>query len=656
MKKHSFEDALILTAVKAARAITRRLSESAVSGLAGAVGLVVYGVSKRRVVAYRNLRAAFPEREPGELRHIARRSARSLALSFFELLRAPEMDAAYGQEHVAVVGREHLEAAFGKGKGVIFLSGHFGNWEMLGLAGGFFGYPIVALARVQKHPKSDEYLNRIRSSNGAQIIRKGIAVREVVRALREGKIVGMVGDQDGGKKGVFVDFFGRSASTATGAATFALRTGATILPIFIFREQGLKHRIEIEPPLQPLAGVSEEEVERDLLQRYAKILEEKIRKSPEQWLWAHRRWKSSPDRHLLVLSDGKAGHLNQSLEIARSVRDERAQNGFEATFTRTIEVRYRSPLRERVFRSLDWITRGFLPFRRNLTAWALEPASWREIRSVYADVVLSTGASIAGVNLAVAALNGARSVVCMKPPLSASRFDAVIAPRHDSLRPSERIFLTDRALSSPGETALLEAAERARAVYALNGSEPKLGLLVGGDTDRVSFEPAALESFLASLVRATEPSRARILATTSRRTPDWAESLVESILGASGRCPLLVLANRSNPPGTVTAILALSDALVVSSESMSMVSEAVSCGKPVFTFLPGDERGLKPKYREFLDRMRREGLVTEATAENVSAFFARPGATDPACPAGRRAERLDRDRQTLRAAARKVMG
>jgi lauroyl/myristoyl acyltransferase len=152
------------------------------------------------------------------------------------------------------------------------------------------GYQMAVLAKEQKHRRADEFLNKLRSSKGTQVIYKGMAVREILRSLKRGQIVGMLSDQDGGKKGVFVRFFGRMSSSPAGVATFAMRTDTPIFPVFIFREGLNRHRVEVEGPLNKPSSGTEEEQERIILQQFSEILEQKIRQAPDQWLWAHRRW------------------------------------------------------------------------------------------------------------------------------------------------------------------------------------------------------------------------------------------------------------------------------------------------------------------------------------------------------------------------------
>lgn len=650
----SLEDALIYRAVLLLRGLVHALPLRVSLRAARAVGWVVACFVKRRDVAYRNLRAAFAgEYSDRRLRSIARESIQQMAMAAVELLRAPDLTRDYLERHVRIEGRERLRERLDRGEGLIFLTAHFGNWEMLNLAAGILGYPMVALARVQKHPRSDAYLNSLRTSQGTQIILKGMSVREILRALRAGKIVGILSDQDGGRQGTFVDFFGRRSSSPSGVATFAIKTGSPIYPVFIFREGLDGHRVEVEGPLSAPETADQAEAQRHILQEFAAMLESRIRRSPGQWLWAHRRWKSTPDRHLLILSDGKAGHLAQSQAVAQAIRRERAGRGLDAdrVFVRVLEPRFRSRAARILLELHGRLFGGGGPFARQVLSAALEPGSARDLRASYADVVISCGSSVAALNLYAKRMNLARSVVVMKPPFRLGGYDSVIAPRHDGLRPSARVHVTAGALSPIDENALSVEGARLAGELGLNGRAPTIGLLIGGDTDRLSFEPALLEEAIRQIRGAAETSGARVLATTSRRTPGWADTLLKNASADRERFPLVVIANEANRPGVVGGILGLADVLVVSGESVSMVSESVATGKPVVVFWPSSARPVKAKYRQFLDTLESEGRIVRSRPEQLSDSLARLLAEDRACTPRRSAAE---DRRALDEAVRRV--
>ncbi len=621
MKKILLEDALILSFVKALRWLVHVLPLKASLFIARGVGALVFSLTARREIAYKNLKAAFAEQMTrDQMMGIARRSIQNMIMSGIELLRFPDLTLDYVKEHVKITGIERFEPFLNEKKGIIFLTAHFGNWELLSVTSSMIGYPMVALARAQKHPRSDEFLNSMRTSQGSQVIRKGMPIREILKALKNGRIVGILSDQDGGRNGTFVRFFNRLSSTPSGVATFAFRTGAPIFPVFIERDGWLKHRVEVEGPLtMPDLSLSAEEAERMILQQFAEALEAKIRKTPDQWLWAHRRWKSTPNRSVLILSDGKAGHLNQSLAVSEAIQEARRHQGIAPELTRfkVIEIHFKNNFLAKAFQIFCILTQGRLPFKPWLLKTLLARNCYTEIMKTYADAVISCGSSLLGINLLVRHENQAKSLVVMKPSFSPRRFDVVIAPRHDKMKPEKNIFITDRSLSLITDDYLETEAEKLLDELRLGPHNKKIGFLVGGDTAAINFSKPLFEKALEGLKRYSRESDSVVLATSSRRTPAWADELLKRNFKGDTRCPLLVIANEANRKGVMGGILGLSDIVIVSGESISMVSEAVSSGKPVVVFMPWEKGKIKPKYQAFLDRMAKEGLIVTAGSENI---------------------------------------
>lgn len=622
-KKTSLEDALILNAARGASFFFCLLPIEAALWIGRRIGDVVFFFSTRRRIALKNLRAAFAhEYSEEETERIARGSFRTMTMSAVELLRFPQIDAAYVRQNLVITGNHHYEPYLKRGQGAIFLTGHFGNWELMGVAGSLLGKPVVALARKQKHPRADAFLNRLRESIGTQMILKGMSARELFSALRSSKIVGMLSDQDGGKNGAKVLFFGRHSSTPRGVAAFSLRTQAPIFPVFVVRQQDTaKHRIEVEAPLKmPEASTCPEEAERDLLQQFAQILESKIRQSPSQWLWAHRRWKSTPDRKVLVLGDQKTGHLNQSLALVNEIKLARDADGLSDLVSHSVvQVRFKNIASKFFLKMAVFIFGKKTPFRRALIRATLENACARELLGVSADIVVSCGSGLGAVNLLIASENFATSAVLMRPFEPTRHFDAVIAPKHDKIRPAANVFLTETAPSAITEDEIFSQTEvlRKGLMGLEKGGRQKLGLLVGGDTNKTPLNRGRFEAVLKEILRYSLDENAAMLVTSSRRTPLWADELLKDSLKDRDRCPLLVIANEANRPGVVAGILGLSDAVIVSGESISMVSEAVAAGKPVMVFMPSPITTLKPKTKEFLDRMSSNGMVTLAGPENI---------------------------------------
>jgi KDO2-lipid IV(A) lauroyltransferase len=242
-----------------------------------------------------HLRMAFPERDAKWRRSVARASFRHLGRESVATFRLGSMDASEIRERTEVVGFEAVEEAVAAGKGLIVVTGHFGNWEMGGATAATRGIPMDVVAQRQRNPLFDADLTANRNRLGMTVIQRREAPKRVLRALREGRAVGIVGDQNVRRGGVFVDFFGRPASTARGAALFALRTGAPIFFAVVRRMPGFpqRYRATVQSVGFSPSGDMEQDVFR-LTEAHTRQLERHVREAPEQYFWQHRRWKTRP--------------------------------------------------------------------------------------------------------------------------------------------------------------------------------------------------------------------------------------------------------------------------------------------------------------------------------------------------------------------------
>lgn len=242
-------------------------------------------VPKRQQQALLNLQQAFPQRSLRWRRQVLRQSYRIFTynmLVFMVLSRKFEaLD--------IIVRREHLlKRALTRQRGVLWVTGHFGAWEVLSAWLGRSGYPLVPVAFRQKNRGADRFSREQRERTGVRQIYTNTPVQKIITLLRSGNIIGLGSDQDARRRGVFVPFFGRPASTPRGSAVLHLKTGAPLL-FATCRWDGRSFIIEVEPvPVGPRDGV------REITQAYTRLLERRIRQFPAHYFWWHRRWKSQP--------------------------------------------------------------------------------------------------------------------------------------------------------------------------------------------------------------------------------------------------------------------------------------------------------------------------------------------------------------------------
>jgi KDO2-lipid IV(A) lauroyltransferase len=246
-------------------------------------------------VTLENIERALGDRL-GRKRRVAvgRRSYVNFAKSMVEFASLGRLREAQLRSLVAFHGSENVERAFSGGKGIVCVTGHFGSWELLGAATVANGIPVDFLVGEQTNSAVDALMNDIRRSAGIGTIARGIAARGVFGSLKKNRLVALLSDQDARGMGIFVNFFGIPASTYPGAAQFAVRMNCPIVFVAIIRNDDDTHEAHFLPPEYPRAAAAREDEVFRLTQRHAAILEEFVTRHPEQYFWAHRRWKTRP--------------------------------------------------------------------------------------------------------------------------------------------------------------------------------------------------------------------------------------------------------------------------------------------------------------------------------------------------------------------------
>lgn len=249
----------------------------------------------RRKVTLDNLRHAFPELSEDRIVEIAEGAFRSVGIAFMELLWMPRMDRSMIKHIIKLENPETIHEALSRGRGLVLVTAHFGNWELCPQAIVVeTGIPIYVIMKPQVNPWVDRKINRWRESFGNIPVPMSVAVREVTKALREGKPVGIAGDQTAAQESLWVEFFGRKVPTHPGTAAFALKNGAPMLIGFAIRQPHGDYKLRFEEiPTDDLTEYTPEAVE-ELTKRHVQVTEHAIRQYPEQWMWMHRRWKHVP--------------------------------------------------------------------------------------------------------------------------------------------------------------------------------------------------------------------------------------------------------------------------------------------------------------------------------------------------------------------------
>jgi len=249
----------------------------------------------RRRVALESLQQVFgAQRSASEIRSLARRVFRNLSRIIFEVSWAMQMDEKRFRRYVTICGLHHYRQAIARKRGVLLMTAHCGNWELLTLVAAITRHPVGIVYRPFDFKPLDRFFRAFRSRFGAQMIPAAHAMRKIMRKLRNGDAVAILFDQNvDWYEGVFVDFFGRRACTNKGLALLALQTGAPVVPVFMRRvARGFVAEIGPEVPLAR-SGDKIRDIETHM-RRCNQVLEDFVRRYPDQWFWVHRRWKTKP--------------------------------------------------------------------------------------------------------------------------------------------------------------------------------------------------------------------------------------------------------------------------------------------------------------------------------------------------------------------------
>ncbi len=273
--------------------LPRRVAVTAGLGM----GRIAHAFGGRlRRAGTRNLEIAFPEMSAQERERVLRGCFANLGRLLGEFSQFADATPEDVTRLIECEGLEHLEAAEARGKGVILFTGHLGAWELTSLALSALGHRVDFLARRIDNPKVEEIIEQTRTRFGNRSIDKRAAARPMLRTLNSGGTLGILIDLNTHPhEGVFVDFFGTPASTTTSLATLALRTGATVLPVFApWDEKRGRFLLRVEPPVSITQTGEQEEDVRALTAEVTAVVEKYVRQFPEQWLWIHKRWNTRP--------------------------------------------------------------------------------------------------------------------------------------------------------------------------------------------------------------------------------------------------------------------------------------------------------------------------------------------------------------------------
>jgi KDO2-lipid IV(A) lauroyltransferase len=256
----------------------------------------LYGsvIRYRRRYVLQTLQICFPEKTAAERVQIANNMYRNLGMNTVEIARLSGGATADLDARVSVEGEEYVRQALAQGKGALILTAHLGNWDLLGMYTAKRGYALTIISKEIKNEALNDMWMRLRSEFGVKIVLSHNSYRACLKVLKQNELIGFILDTNRPKDaGIFVDYFGRPACTTPGLAFMSAQAGAPVIPVFIHREGKDRHVIRALPALPPPPDREEATILK-ATQEYTRIIEEEVRRYPDQWLWVHKRWKNQP--------------------------------------------------------------------------------------------------------------------------------------------------------------------------------------------------------------------------------------------------------------------------------------------------------------------------------------------------------------------------
>ncbi|PYT93875.1 MAG: lipid A biosynthesis acyltransferase [Acidobacteria bacterium] len=291
--KEWLEYAGVWLIVKALGLLPRAMARA----IASALTRFLYALlSRLQKTAEINLRIAFPDWSEAQLKSVIRGMLRNVGWMAAEFARFPKYTKQNIEQIIVLDGHENFLEGQRRGKGVLYLTGHFGAWELSSFAHALYGFPLHYMARPIENRRIDALVNGYRGLSGNQPIFKNESARVTLKVLKDAGTIGILADQNTmPSEAVFVDFFGKVASTTTGIARLALHTGAAVVPGYAVWDERLgKYRLRFEPAVELVRTGDPEQDILENTQNFAKVLEDIIRKYPDQWVWVHGRWNTRP--------------------------------------------------------------------------------------------------------------------------------------------------------------------------------------------------------------------------------------------------------------------------------------------------------------------------------------------------------------------------
>ncbi len=543
---------MIYQLLKLIRLILLRLPLGAALLAARLIGLFFYCNGRKRGVAFRNIKSAFPDKTKREIDSILKKSFNHFGLTVIESLIIPRI-----YEYINLDQKTNLYPGGG-----IFVGIHAGNWE-LAISCWAQRHKFAVFAQQQKHSGLDKFLNQLRQGEKIKVC---FTLKELIKVLRQDGMVGVVIDHGAEADALEIEFFSHLVPTPKGAVYLARKFNKKIYTTFCRRKKNFSHSLEINSAID--VGNKDD---REILTELNKIYENILRKYPWEYFWYYKRFKRKINRDVLIISDGKPGHLKQAKAFLSLLIEEG-----QPIRSKIIEVRYKDKFKRMLADiAVYFAPKNCLSCGKFLT-YLLDQESWQALDRISADIVVSAGSFIAPINNLFSSYLGAKSVTILRPNTSLRKFDLAIIPEHDRIQ-ADSATMIKGALFYPDD--FQAKMKKCREFFNLSSGK-KISFFLGGPVSEPESFIDNLRILIPKLKEFSLKKGYKLLISTSRRTPKEAENYLEEELANFKNLEALVIANRNNYDFVFEGFGGLADIVLVSSESVSMVSEIASLQKP----------------------------------------------------------------------------
>ena len=536
------------------RKIILRLPLLVVFDFGRLIGILFYINTKKRRVAFRNLKLAFPEKSGKEINLILKKSFINFGLNIIGILIGPRI-----YENVVIKGEENIGD-----DGGVFVSIHAGNWE-LAISQFSRNHNFAILVDKQKNKGLDKFLNEIRAEADTKVC---FSLKELITCFKKDYLVGVVVDHGAEDNALVADFFSQKIPTPKGAVYLAKKFNKKIYPGFFIRKRIFSCELHVGSPIE-VSG--KEDIE--ILSFLNKIYEDYLRKYPCEYYWYYKRFKRRVSRNVLILSDSKLGHLKQSKALLSFLLEEDYEFRSEI-----VEVKYKDKFRRILANVLALFAgRNCLVYGKILP-FLVDKETWNKLDRIWADIVISTGSFIAPANKLFSSYLGAKSATILRPNMPLSKFDLAIIPEHDRVSSEDTVIIKGALVY---RNNVEDKVRECKDFFKLSENK-KICLFLGGPGFDTKEFINNLRDFIYKLKDFSLNKGYKLLVSTSRRTPKEVELFLKKELNDFENNEVLVIVNEGNHDFVFEGFIGLSDMVFVSSESISMVSEIGVFNKPCF--------------------------------------------------------------------------